>query len=591
MTKEENIKPFPFRLHLMKVKLLKSLKDFEISFEEQSVLDRLQAISEELQDKSLDLPKEEISKKREYFTAYYENAVDRSRKNVTAILGPNGHGKSTILHALASCFQPLRKKDENGKTIEQVGEDYRFNQFFPSYNGNPWGEMVLEIVYSYRENQQVVNYHRQSYLRKDPSSNKEVRWPAANRRATRAVIYFGMDKCIPLIELEAQKKTSGQTKDWTREPIDKDKDKELLQLMGECLNRNYSSLLLYKTKDGKEFIGVDQRGLHYSAMTMSAGEQKIYHLLRTILEAKKYSLILIDELDLLLHDLAFKKLLKIVCQKAQEKCLQVIFTTHRTIVTDFADLINIKHICNDDSVDKTICFDDTTPFLIERLTGSREKSLEIFVEDDLAAIIVKQVAKNLGISRDVSVIQVGSASNLFTALAGLVFKNDGKVEDLSNNSLFLADGDVYRDEKSIEAQVKQIVSGDDQRAKKIRQEILSSRIFRSLNLPKRSRFPDYRCSEKEYLSPEEFIHCLIVKMDGLNSKDPEIIQLAKSIQSRSNSHDYIDEIVEKIDSGNRLTALNRIIEISFRSDHKLIEEYVKDLKNWLQERKKVLKLG
>lgn len=579
MTKEENINPLPFRLHLMKVKLLKSLKDFEISFEEQSVLDRLQAINEELQDKSLDLPKEEILKKQECFTGYYENAVNRSRKNVTAILGPNGHGKSTILHALASCFQPVTK----------VGEDYRFNQFFPSYNGNPWGEMVLEIVYSYRDrNQQVVNYHCQSYLRKDPSSNKEVRWPIANRRATRDVIYFGMDKCIPLIELEAQKKTSGQTKDWTVEPIE---DSELLQLMGECLNKNYYSLLLYKTKDGKEFIGVSQRGLNYSALTMSGGEQKIYHLLRKILEAKKYSLVLIDELDLLLHDLAFKKLLKIVCQKAQEKCLQVIFTTHREIVTDFADLINIRHICNDNDVDKTICFDDTTPFLIERLTGSREKSLEIFVEDDLAAIIVKQVARNLGVSRDVSVIQVGSASNLFTALAGLVFKNDGKVENLSNNSLFLADGDVYRDEKSIEAQVKKIISGNDQRAKKIRQEILSSRIFRSLNLPKRSQFPDYRCSDKEYLSPEEFIHYLIVNVDILNSQDPEIIQLAKSIRSRSNSHDYIDEIVEKIDSGNRLTALNRIIEISFRSDHELIEEYVKDLKNWLQERKKVLKLG
>ena len=80
-------------------------------------------------------------------------------------------------------------------------------------------------------------------------------------------------------------------------------------------------------------------------------------------------------------------------------------------------------------------------------------------------------------------------------------------------------------------------------------------------------------------------------MNILNSQDPEIIQLAKSIRSRSNSHDYIGEIVEKIDPGNRLTALNRIIEISFRSDHELIEEYVKDLKNWLQERKKVLKLG
>lgn len=41
-------------------------------------------------------------------------------KNVTAIFGPNGSGKSTILHALASLFQP-----------EDNGENYRF-QIFPS---------------------------------------------------------------------------------------------------------------------------------------------------------------------------------------------------------------------------------------------------------------------------------------------------------------------------------------------------------------------------------------------------------------------------------------------------------------------------
>lgn len=39
-------------------------------------------------------------------------------KNVTAIFGPNGSGKSTILHALASLFQP-----------EDNGENYRFSDF------------------------------------------------------------------------------------------------------------------------------------------------------------------------------------------------------------------------------------------------------------------------------------------------------------------------------------------------------------------------------------------------------------------------------------------------------------------------------
>ncbi|MEX4790079.1 hypothetical protein P0161_27995 [Klebsiella pneumoniae] len=52
-------------------------------------------------------------------------------------------------------------------------------------------------------------------------------------------------------------------------------------------------------------IGVESGGLAYSSLSMSAGEQKIFLILETILKADKNAL-LIDELDLLLHDEALK---------------------------------------------------------------------------------------------------------------------------------------------------------------------------------------------------------------------------------------------------------------------------------------------
>ncbi len=48
-------------------------------------------------------------------------------------------------------------------------------------------------------------------------------------------------------------------------------------------------------------IGVESEGLAYSSLSMSAGEQKIFLILETILKADKNALILIDELDLLLR--------------------------------------------------------------------------------------------------------------------------------------------------------------------------------------------------------------------------------------------------------------------------------------------------
>jgi len=92
---------------------------------------------------------------------------------------------------------------------------------------------------------------------------------------------------------------------------------------------------------------------------MSAGEQKIFLLLERVFRAAKNSLILIDELDLLLHDSAMKNLIKVVSERVISHNLQVIFTTHRESIIELSDLINIRHIFG--TSEKTLCFDETKP--------------------------------------------------------------------------------------------------------------------------------------------------------------------------------------------------------------------------------------
>ncbi|WP_244596219.1 AAA family ATPase [Escherichia coli] len=89
-------------------------------------------------------------------------------------------------------------------------------------------------------------------------------------------------------------------------------------------------------------IGVESEGLAYSSLSMNTGEQKIFLILETILKADKNALILIDELDLLLHDEALKKLIDVISTHAEDKNKQIIFTTHREMVTTLSDKINYK---------------------------------------------------------------------------------------------------------------------------------------------------------------------------------------------------------------------------------------------------------
>ena len=108
---------------------------------------------------------------------------------VTAILGPNGNGKSTVLHALACAFEP-----------NTDGENYKFSSFFLPNTDALWNGSELEINHSYRDgklmNERVIRIYRKT----------EARWtPRYKNRPKRDVIYIGIDKCVPMIESEKRK--------------------------------------------------------------------------------------------------------------------------------------------------------------------------------------------------------------------------------------------------------------------------------------------------------------------------------------------------------------------------------------------------
>lgn len=133
------------RLHQLEITKLKNIKDFCISFE---------------------------------------------TKNITGILGPNGYGKSTILHALACCFQP---SDPNQ-------EDYKFSNFFLPHPDALWTGSELKIVHTYRQERHLYEYVEKSY------GKSSIRWkPRYANRPVRNVYYFGVDSCVPLIEAEKRK--------------------------------------------------------------------------------------------------------------------------------------------------------------------------------------------------------------------------------------------------------------------------------------------------------------------------------------------------------------------------------------------------
>lgn len=457
---------------------------------------------------------------------------------VTVVLGPNGNGKSTVLHALACLFQPV-----------SAGENYKFSSFFLPSTDALWQGSQLEISHSYRDGMNTYENITTEY------SKLSDRWsPKYARRPSRDVYYIGIEKCVPLIESE----NKATRIHYETETIGEAVILEILQKASYILNKQYSAFNMH-TASGKQFIGVESGGLRYSALSMSAGEQKIFYILQKVFRAQKYSLILIDEIDLLLHDGAMKRLVEVIYERAASKNLQVIATTHRESILDQGHLVNIRHIVVKSG--KSLCFNETKPDAINRLTGSQPRPIEVFVEDDLALAIIKKLAGELGGAKYVSIQRYGAAINCFTAISGLLLGGE-----TCDHALFVLDGDVYRTDEEKQDRISRILTGDDQR----------SGDYRTIAFQKIRQF-----SIPADINPERYLHSLIVKMGDVdNAEHMEIIDCAREIQAVDDDHKYIEDLITRLDWG-RSVGLAKVIDLVALSDE--WDVYVADIKAWMQE--------
>ncbi|MCY1419967.1 AAA domain, putative AbiEii toxin, Type IV TA system [compost metagenome] len=410
-----------------------------------------------------------------------------------------------------------------------------------------WQGSELEITHSFRD-ERVVHEHVTT-----PYTKKKDRWsPRYENRPRRDVFYIGIDKCVPLIESEKrQVKVNYSTIQKTDDGVE-----WVLKKASHVLNKRYSTLNNNVDSKGKQFIGVVADGLTYSALSMSAGEQKVFHILDVLYKAPKNSLILIDEIDLLLHDSALRRLIEIISERAEEKNIQVVFTTHRETVVGLGGIINIRHIVT--KAGKSLCFEETKPDAINRLTGVQVKPIEIFVEDDLAAAVVMEVALQLGMQRHVNIQLYGAALNCFTLACGLVLGGES-----CEDALFVLDGDVYRERDGHEEIAKKLISGDDPEAGRKRRVALGK--IAMFDLP-------------SGIKPEEFLHSCIVDIGGDLSCQDEISMLASEISFAADAHGYISGLIDRLGLP-RSVGLSKVVGLISRTAH--WDGYVAPVRDWL----------
>jgi ABC-type spermidine/putrescine transport systems, ATPase components len=424
-------------------------------------------------------------------------------KPITALMGPNCCGKTTILHALACCFQP----DEN------IGENHRFPVFFTPSTYERWNESSFEIDYSYNDKDKTFSHQKQPYSKSD-------RWvPKYERRPERPIFYIGIDTCVPLIENETQQSMINFTE------VEKNDANHLkiLECMSEIFNKNYSNVYELN-RFGKIHKGVSCSNVKYSELTMGAGEQRIYKILEKVINGPKYALFLIDEIDLLMHQFALAKLLDQLLLLLTDKKQQLVFTSHNQYIASRTKDIKVIHIFN--TLEKTFILKDTNLEAIYRLSGYQKdlRRYELYVEDFVSSKLVESVLLKHSVKKHCNIIQYGPAVNAFTIAAGTIL-----IDRNLDYKYFILDGDVQSKEEEIEKNISKVLTGNVEPYIQYR-AITKTRIIK------------YTLEENQ--SPEELLSILIKELsdDELDETGKQI----KTIQYLRDKHKYVSDLQDVI---------------------------------------------
>lgn len=457
-------------------------------------------------------------------------------KEITGIFGPNGNGKSTILHSLLCIYQA-----QKGST------DHRFSDFFKTDVAYNYVGSKIEMHYEFEDAAHVVQKKTKVFHKRSDH------WiHSYSERPARPVYYIGIETCVPSIEVEKDKRQLINT---VRDAKVIEKKEKILQSASYIMNKRYTDV--YYSLSSRHALYLTYQvaeGFNYKSLSMGAGEQRLFKILDTVYCAPQYSLIIIDEIDLTLHTAALNKMMEVLVQIAHERHHQIVFTSHREELTKRTD-INIRHIVQ--TALKTMCLHNSTPECLDRMTGTAIKTLDLFVEDDVAETIISKCLQIKMVNKRAVIHKFGPAVNAFVVAAG--FHINGTLTD---KMLIVIDGDKFRTAEEKEDQMKKVYTGTEFDIGARRIEALSH--ISQLILP----------ADR---TPEEFIwECLNSSTD-----DSEIIRVSRSILGVVDKHSYVNRIVDCLGLDRRV-ALDRIVE-------QLTKEpawggYVANIMSWIDAR-------
>lgn len=444
-------------------------------------------------------------------------------KKVTAIMGINGSGKSTIIHALACCYRPEHStsKDNN-----------QFSDFFTPHDDNNWQDNGFK-AYFYAGNLQNQG-NQITFSPAQPPQDEFVqpyfkvsRWkPIYARRPVKESIYLGLQTLGTLSDdLAASRHSKYVTNTFGPAHL----KQKILDSMCRVLEANYSDLMVCTTPRGFTFYKFTKNGVTYTEHTMGAGEKRVFEVLKAAHDPLIHpnGLLLIDEIDVLLHEKAFKQLVNELITIADRSLLEIVFSTHRESIVQFKRAINIVSIFNLGV--GVQAFPGVSADALRQLSDIQPQMFNVFVEDELARTVINVLLEREALTDKVQVEIFGASENSAVVLAGLMLAG----KDI-NNVICVLDGDVHLTVQEKLKIIQKCLTGTDKREQ--RRSVLS-RIF------------EFKLTTSEQKGAPEYNHkCWFESIDQASISADEQAEYSKlrqfslSINGLTDWHEYYEKL-------------------------------------------------
>jgi predicted ATPase len=334
---------------------------------------------------------------------------------ITAIAGRNGSGKTTLLALAACAFHNTRK---GFRLIGRKNSYYTFSDFFIQTSEEL---SVAGIGIQYRI------LHNKWYSPKNPagrigpglqSRRKRYggRWSNYDSRVKRTVVYLGIDRIVP----DAERSVS---KSYRRlfQPVNAQGwEDDVRTIVGRILSTDYE-YFGHKQHSKYRIPLVKSGKTTYSGFNMGAGEESLFELFSITKECPDGSLIVIDEIELGLHEDAQARLIYELKALCEQRKFQIICTTHSPRILECLPPEGRIYL---DRVGDTIHVlpGISSAYATGKLSGRPLAELDVLVEDNSAKLIVEACLTPELRSR-IKALPVGSSAAVMRHMAAKYKEN------------------------------------------------------------------------------------------------------------------------------------------------------------------------